>query len=191
MRVLAGAALLILCSSCGAHRTTFSSNNNAYWADRCFRLTDWVHAPLDDNGFRFAQIYWPAPRKDTFRLYAAMQVEPNDDHAFTFYDGDDKVGGAAQITHYVSMPEVAELFADCLDWSGRFGKKSRVATVDSDGDPEEFSAIYVERSTGRNVALETMNRTVGLLVSDRLEGEALRAQLRDRMKSLFEETSRK
>lgn len=181
MRALVGAGLAMLCVSCAATRTTFEAHNNAYWSERCVRLTDLVHAPLDDQGSRFVHIFWPAPSRDTISLYAAMKMEPSDDAAHVFYRGDDDLGGVAQITHYVGMPEVAELLADCLLWSGRFTRKSRVATSNEDGRPEAFSAIYVERSSGKQIAIETMRDTVGLLVSDRLEGDALRAALRDRM----------
>lgn len=187
MRALVGACLAMFCVSCATTQTTFEAHDNGHWSERCVRLTDLVRAPLDDQGFRFVHIFWPAPSKGSITLYAAMSMEPFDDAAPIFYNGDDEVGGVAQITHYVGMPEVAELFADCLLWSGRFTRKSRVATSNKDGWPEEFSAIYVERSSGKKVAIETMHDTVGLLVSDRLEGEVLRAALRDRMKTLFED----
>jgi hypothetical protein len=185
MRALVGIALAALGVACATTRTTFDSSHNGGWAERCVRVTDLVHAPLDENGFRFVHVFWPRPSKDTFSLYASMLLEPNDDAGFVFYDGDDKVGGAAQITHYVAMPEVAELFADCLDWSGRFGKKSRIATSSAEGYAKQFAAVYVERLTGRNIAIETMYDTVGLLVSDRVEGDALRTRLRQRMKAHF------
>jgi len=187
MRSLVGAGLAMLCVSCVATRTTFEAHNNGYWSERCVRLTDLVHAPLNDQGFRFVHIFWPAPSRDAISLYAAMSMEPSDDAAHVFYRGDDDLGGVAQITHYVGMPEVAELLADCLLWSGRFTRKSRVATSNEDGRPVEFSAVYVERSSGKKVAIETMHDTVGLLVSDRLEGDALRVTLRERMTVLFED----
>jgi len=187
MRALVGAGLAMLCVSCTATQTTFQAHDNGYWFERCVRVTDLVRAPLDDHGFRFVHIFWPAPSRDSISIYAAMKMEPSDDVAHVFYSGDDDVGGVAQITHYVGMPEVAELLADCLLWSGRFARKSRVATSNEDGRPEEFSAVYVERSSGKKVAIETMHDTVGLLVSDRLEGGALRATLRERMTVLFED----
>lgn len=188
MKALLAIAFASMPASCAMSSVTFDESDRGRYSDRCSRVTDFVSAPLDDHGFRFVHFYWPSPGGDSIAFYASMVNDPGDEHSSLFYKGDDKIGGIGQITHYRFIPEVGEFLANCLEWSGRFIRKRRVATSD-DGFLAEFSAMYVERRTARYVIMDTRSQTLGLLVSDKFKDDELRAELRIRMDELFDEPS--
>lgn len=190
MRLLAAIAAMMLVASCVTDRVDVDFGENVVWADRCDKVTGLASAPLDGSGFRFVHFFWPGPDSDSIALYASMRSDPNDDHSWDFYTGGD-AGGAGQITHYLWLPEVGALFADCLKASGRFMKISRADTTGENDFLTAFSAVYADRHSKRMVVIETLRETLGVLVSDRLKGGELQAKLRARMGEMFEDDAKK